>query len=186
MWSCQECLWHFLWREHLLIWAPCILQVSAPLAALIYTAEPLWGALFAWGLLGERWGPQGWVGAGLIVSASLAAQLTGNKDHEKTAWSTINETLRLLSKFSHIEVTHNFGWGQNLLKLNFGFNCIWFCKVAHQSFDWLLLLSCLFSNPALTLLVQWTIVKFWHTDFLGIFPQFWIYQPGDLAILYIF
>ena len=52
-------------------------QVSAPLAALIYTAEPLWGALFAWVLLGERWGSTGWVGAFLIVSSSLAAQLSG-------------------------------------------------------------------------------------------------------------
>lgn len=55
-----------------------LLQVSAPLAALIYTAEPLWGGLFAYLVLAERWGPMGWVGAGLIVSASLASQLKGS------------------------------------------------------------------------------------------------------------
>ncbi len=52
-------------------------DVSAPLAALIYTAEPLWGALFAWVLLGERWGPTGWAGAALIIGSSLAAQAVG-------------------------------------------------------------------------------------------------------------
>ena len=56
-------------------------DVSAPLAALIYTSEPLWGALFAWTLLGEHWGASGWVGAVLIVAASLGAQLnTGDSD----------------------------------------------------------------------------------------------------------
>eukprot|EP01025_Chloroclados_australasicus_P015140 TRINITY_DN1720_c0_g2_i1.p1 TRINITY_DN1720_c0_g2~~TRINITY_DN1720_c0_g2_i1.p1 ORF type:complete len:445 (+),score=42.69 TRINITY_DN1720_c0_g2_i1:161-1336(+) len=54
-------------------------EVSAPLAALIYTAEPLWGALFAWMLLDERWGATGWVGAALIVSSSLFCQLVGEK-----------------------------------------------------------------------------------------------------------
>ena len=49
------------------------------MAALIYTAEPLWGALFAWVLLGERWGSTGWIGAFLIVSSSLAAQLSGQE-----------------------------------------------------------------------------------------------------------
>jgi drug/metabolite transporter (DMT)-like permease len=53
-------------------------EVSAPLAALIYTTEPLWGAAFAWLLLNERWGTQGWIGAGLIVAASLASQLGGD------------------------------------------------------------------------------------------------------------
>jgi hypothetical protein len=47
------------------------------LAALIYTAEPLWGGLFAYMVLAERWGPMGWVGAALIITASLASQLSG-------------------------------------------------------------------------------------------------------------
>jgi drug/metabolite transporter (DMT)-like permease len=29
-------------------------NVSASLAALIYTAEPLWGAVFAWNFMGDR------------------------------------------------------------------------------------------------------------------------------------
>lgn len=51
--------------------------MSAPLAALIYTSEPLWGAMFAWVLLDERWGSTGWIGAFLIVASSLAAQFSG-------------------------------------------------------------------------------------------------------------
>ena len=57
--------------------------VSAPLAALIYTAEPLWGALFAWVLLKERWGPTGWVGAALIVSSTAASQLVNSRSKPK-------------------------------------------------------------------------------------------------------
>ena len=46
-------------------------------------AEPLWGALFAWTLLGERWGATGWLGAALIVGSSLGAQLVGGGSKEK-------------------------------------------------------------------------------------------------------
>jgi drug/metabolite transporter (DMT)-like permease len=53
-------------------------EVSAAMAALIYTTEPLWGAAFAWVLLNERWGTQGWVGAAFIVAASLGSQLGGD------------------------------------------------------------------------------------------------------------
>ncbi|GMH33025.1 hypothetical protein BSKO_00859 [Bryopsis sp. KO-2023] len=63
----------------LLIEMEALKEVSAPLAALIYTAEPLWGALFAYYALGERWGPMGWVGAALIVSSSLLAQFSGDE-----------------------------------------------------------------------------------------------------------
>ncbi len=62
--------------------------MSAPLAALIYCSEPIWGALFAWTILGEHWGSTGWVGAFLIVAASLGAQLnTGDEvpEEEKPA-----------------------------------------------------------------------------------------------------
>lgn len=58
-------------------------DVSAPLAALIYTSEPLWGALFAWTLLGERWGATGWLGAALIIGSSLGAQLVGKDAKQK-------------------------------------------------------------------------------------------------------
>lgn len=63
----------------------CYVQdVSAPLAALIYCSEPIWGAFFAWTILGEHWGSTGWVGAFLIVASSLGAQLnTGDKVPEE-------------------------------------------------------------------------------------------------------
>ena len=53
-------------------------QVSAPLAALIYSSEPLWGAMFAWVVAGERWGPKGWWGAALIIGSSIASQIGGD------------------------------------------------------------------------------------------------------------
>ena len=38
--------------------------VSSVDASIIYTAEPVLGAGLAFLMLGERWGPSGWVGAG--------------------------------------------------------------------------------------------------------------------------
>ncbi|CAI7798682.1 unnamed protein product [Closterium sp. NIES-54] len=57
-------------------------DVSAPEAAMVYTLEPLWGAAFAWVLLGERWGPAGWVGAGLILGGSVSMQMFGQSEEE--------------------------------------------------------------------------------------------------------
>lgn len=59
-----------LWIEFL-----ALRNVSASTCALIYTAEPLWGALFAWHFMGDRWGVPGWIGATLIVGASVGSQL---------------------------------------------------------------------------------------------------------------
>lgn len=42
-------------------------DVSATETAVIYGLEPIWGAGFAWFLLGERWGMMGWIGAALIL-----------------------------------------------------------------------------------------------------------------------
>ena len=42
-------------------------DVSATETAIIYGLEPLWGAGFAWFLLGERWGTIGWIGAALVL-----------------------------------------------------------------------------------------------------------------------
>ena len=64
----------------------CLLQlialhdVTSIDAAIVYTLEPVLGATLAYILLGERWGPAGWVGAGLIVSSSLATQVFGQPD----------------------------------------------------------------------------------------------------------
>ncbi|GAA0159004.1 hypothetical protein LIER_38772 [Lithospermum erythrorhizon] len=52
-------------------------NVSATETAIVYGMEPLWGAGFAWFLLGERWGPTGWIGAGFILVGSLTVQIHG-------------------------------------------------------------------------------------------------------------
>lgn len=66
--------------------------VSAPLAALIYTAEPLWGAGIAYYVLGERWGALGWVGAALIIASSVSAQLGTGASEEDAAANAPNGT----------------------------------------------------------------------------------------------
>lgn len=52
-------------------------KVPATDAAIIYTIDPVLGALLAYVVLGERWGPMGWVGAALILISSLGTQLMG-------------------------------------------------------------------------------------------------------------
>ncbi|RIL08496.1 EamA family transporter [bacterium] len=49
-------------------------RVTAPEAALIYTLEPLWAALFAYWWLGESLGRRGLAGAALVVAAMLLSQ----------------------------------------------------------------------------------------------------------------
>ncbi|XP_031268967.1 uncharacterized protein LOC116127458 [Pistacia vera] len=53
-------------------------DVSATETAIIYGLEPLWGAGFAWFLLGERWGTAGWIGAALVLGGSLLVQMYGS------------------------------------------------------------------------------------------------------------
>ncbi|KAJ7975229.1 Drug/metabolite transporter [Quillaja saponaria] len=55
-------------------------NVSATQTALIYGLEPLWGAGFAWFLLGERWGTIGWIGAALVLGGSLMVQMFGSSE----------------------------------------------------------------------------------------------------------
>ncbi|KAJ8772166.1 hypothetical protein K2173_027343 [Erythroxylum novogranatense] len=52
-------------------------DISATETAVIYGLEPLWGAGFAWFLLGERWGTAGWIGATLVLCGSLVVQIYG-------------------------------------------------------------------------------------------------------------
>ncbi|KAJ4848125.1 hypothetical protein Tsubulata_049204 [Turnera subulata] len=52
-------------------------DVTATETAIIYGLEPLWGAAFAWFLLGERWGEAGWIGAALVLGGSLVVQIFG-------------------------------------------------------------------------------------------------------------
>ncbi|CAI0394180.1 unnamed protein product [Linum tenue] len=64
----------------LCLWAEmaAMRSVSATETAVIYGLEPLWGAGFAWFLLGERWGTAGWIGAALVLGGSLVVQILGN------------------------------------------------------------------------------------------------------------
>ena len=55
-------------------------DVTSTEAAIIYTMEPVLGAGLAFAVLGERWGPTGWVGAALIVSSCLGMQLLGKEE----------------------------------------------------------------------------------------------------------
>ena len=48
--------------------------VPAHLAALIFVLEPVFAAAFAFVLLGERLGANGWIGAGLVLVAMLVAE----------------------------------------------------------------------------------------------------------------
>ncbi|GLT94428.1 hypothetical protein SLE2022_121690 [Rubroshorea leprosula] len=52
-------------------------DVSATETAIIYGLEPVWGAGFAWFLLGERWDITGWIGAALVLGGSLIMQIFG-------------------------------------------------------------------------------------------------------------
>ncbi|PWZ16847.1 putative transporter [Zea mays] len=52
--------------------------VSATETAIIYGLEPVWGAAFAWVMLGERWGLTGFVGAIFIMAGSLMVQIYGS------------------------------------------------------------------------------------------------------------
>ncbi|KAL3368738.1 hypothetical protein AABB24_009526 [Solanum stoloniferum] len=52
-------------------------NVSATETAIIYGLEPIWGAGFAWFLLGERWSLSGWIGAALVIGGSLSVQILG-------------------------------------------------------------------------------------------------------------
>ena len=67
----------------LLIELVALRDVSSIDAAIIYTLEPVMGAFLAWLILGERFGPLGCVGAAIILSSALAAQLVGGKGDEE-------------------------------------------------------------------------------------------------------
>lgn len=57
--------------------------VSAPLAAIIYTQEPIWASAFAYLILSEVLGMRGVVGAGFIVAAVLVSQLPSTFNRQR-------------------------------------------------------------------------------------------------------
>uniref|UniRef100_A0A0E0KI10 EamA domain-containing protein n=1 Tax=Oryza punctata TaxID=4537 RepID=A0A0E0KI10_ORYPU len=64
----------------LCMWAEMVAMgdVSATETAIVYGLEPVWGAAFAWFLLGERWDNAAWLGAALVLCGSLTVQLFGS------------------------------------------------------------------------------------------------------------
>ncbi|PIN10240.1 hypothetical protein CDL12_17173 [Handroanthus impetiginosus] len=84
-------------------------DVSATETAVIYGLEPLWGAGFAWFLLGERWGTAGWIGAALILGGSLTVQMFGastcNESREAGKSKKENEALLMVSDNKKIQKT---------------------------------------------------------------------------------
>ncbi|CAJ1932435.1 unnamed protein product [Sphenostylis stenocarpa] len=92
-------------------------DVSATEAAIIYGLEPVWGAGFAWFLLGERWGPTGWVGAALVLvgiaegirssGGSLAVQIFGSSrdSDEEQKRSKKGENLTISDKKHGLSTT---------------------------------------------------------------------------------
>lgn len=79
----------------LCLWAEidAMRDTSAAETAIIYGLEPVWGATFAWFLLGERWGTIEWIGAAFVLGGSLMVQILGSspevpKKAEETSRST--------------------------------------------------------------------------------------------------
>ena len=54
--------------------------MAAPDAALIYATEPVWGALFAFLLLHEQFGTNTYLGAALILAASVFGEARDKKE----------------------------------------------------------------------------------------------------------
>ncbi|KDP38068.1 hypothetical protein JCGZ_04711 [Jatropha curcas] len=69
-----------LFSTGLCLWIEMVAMcdISATETAIIYGLEPVWGAGFAWFLLGERWGAAGWIGAALVLVGSLTVQIFGS------------------------------------------------------------------------------------------------------------
>jgi drug/metabolite transporter (DMT)-like permease len=74
-------------------WIPCAYtiyaqsfgqsRVSPTDANLIYTVQPIFTAIFAWGLLGETLGPAGYLGGALIGTAVYLVAVSGENDEER-------------------------------------------------------------------------------------------------------
>ena len=57
-------------------------SVSSTEAAMVYSMEPVSGAMMAYVFLGDRWGPVGWMGAAVILLASIVTQTQGALEPE--------------------------------------------------------------------------------------------------------
>ncbi|XP_047092189.1 uncharacterized protein LOC124704002 [Lolium rigidum] len=91
----------------LCMWAEMVAMahVSATETAIVYGLEPVWGAAFAWFLLGERWDNAAWIGAALVLCGSLTVQLFGSapeksKKVEPRNRNALETTLKQQDRFS--------------------------------------------------------------------------------------
>ncbi|KAM0823168.1 hypothetical protein ACQ4PT_071046 [Festuca glaucescens] len=91
----------------LCMWAEMVAMahVSATETAIVYGLEPVWGAAFAWFLLGERWDNAAWIGAALVLCGSLTVQLFGSapeksKKVEPHSRNALETTLKQQDRFS--------------------------------------------------------------------------------------
>jgi drug/metabolite transporter (DMT)-like permease len=50
-------------------------RMSATHAAILFALEPVWAAIFAWLLLGERLGGRGWAGGSLVLAGILVSEI---------------------------------------------------------------------------------------------------------------
>ncbi|KAL5748785.1 hypothetical protein ACOSQ2_026082 [Xanthoceras sorbifolium] len=76
--------WHILNWDMLVDRDCCHARCFSNRTAVIYGLEPLWGAGFAWFLLGERWGTGGWIGAALVLGGSLWVQICRSTSPNKS------------------------------------------------------------------------------------------------------
>ncbi|XP_072973033.1 uncharacterized protein [Typha angustifolia] len=93
--STGSCLWAEMYAMK---------NVSATESAVIYGLEPLWGAAFAWFLLGERWDTNAWIGAALILGSCLTVQILGSPSEKlkKVKSTTKSIPLKPLPKQNHL------------------------------------------------------------------------------------
>lgn len=91
----------------LCMWAEMVAMahVSATETAIVYGLEPVWGAAFAWFLLGERWDNAAWIGAALVLCGSLTVQLFGSapeksKKVEAPSRNALEASLKRQDRFS--------------------------------------------------------------------------------------
>lgn len=78
-------------------------DVSATETAIIYGLEPVWGAGFAWFLLGERWGTTGWIGAALVlgkVNSAIIIELSITKYYLTISRCNAYDLTYLLSDYT--------------------------------------------------------------------------------------
>ncbi|KAJ3672924.1 hypothetical protein LUZ60_006298 [Juncus effusus] len=97
-----------LFSTALCLWAEmhAMRDISATESAIVYGMEPVWGAAFAWFILGERWDSTAWFGAALILCGSLTVQLFGTvPEKSKNLETSNNESLKSSEKDKYLSLS---------------------------------------------------------------------------------